>query len=107
MKESSSHKPLVICGASGVGKGTLIDGLMKAPGNIFRFSVSYATRAPRAGEVDGVNYNFVTKEVFEKMIKEDAFIEYANVHGNYYGTAKNQIKKIQSENCIPLLDIDV
>ena len=92
--EQTSHKPLVICGASGAGKGTLIDKIVKAPDSKFRFSVSYATRAPRPGEVDGVSYNFITKEKFEQMIKEDAFIEYATVHGNYYGTAKQAIRKI-------------
>lgn len=61
---------------------------------MFAFSVSYTTRAMRPKEVDGVHYNFVTKEVFQAMEKEGEFIEWANVHGNFYGTAKAGISKI-------------
>ena len=94
-------------GPSGVGKSTMIQHLTELHPNKFAFSVSYTTRAPRAGETDGVHYNFVSKEVFLKMVDEDQFIEWAQVHSNMYGTAKAQIKKIQSDKKIPLLDIDV
>lgn len=69
--------------------------------------MSYTTRAPRQGEVDGVHYYFVTREVFQQMIDRNEFIEYCEVHTNMYGTAKSQITGIQKENKIPLLDIDV
>ena len=75
--------------------------------DMFAFSVSYATRGMRANEQDGIHYNFVTKEKFEQMIANDDFIEYAEVHGNYYGTAKAGILNIQERKKIPLLDIDV
>ena len=64
--------------------------------DLFGFSVSYTTRAPRAGEVHGKNYFFINKEEFGEMIKKDAFIEYCEVHTNLYGTAKQQILDIQA-----------
>lgn len=97
----------MIVGPSGAGKGTLITTLMDTFPGLFSFSVSYTTRGMRANEVDGVHYNFVTKETFEKMKDNNEFLETANVHGNYYGTAKAGIDKISQQNKIPLLDIDV
>lgn len=79
-------RPVVFCGPSGVGKGTLIDMLMKKYPDAFGFSVSHTTRAPREGEVDGVHYNFTTVDDIKKEIDEEKFIEYAEVHGRYYGT---------------------
>ena len=80
-------KPVIFCGPSGVGKGTLIERLMKKfPNEQFGFSVSHTTRKPREGEVDGVHYNFSTVEKVKEEIDEGKFIEYAEVHGNYYGT---------------------
>ena len=96
-----------MCGPSGAGKGTLIDFLTSKFPDKFGFSVSYTTRQPRKGEVDGVQYNFVTVEKFKQMIANDEFIEHCEVHTNFYGTAKSQIAKIQAAQKIPLLDIDV
>jgi Guanylate kinase len=80
-------RPVVFCGPSGVGKGTLIDLLMKRfPNDQFGFSVSHTTRPPRPGEVDGVHYNFTTVESMKADIAAGKFIEYAEVHGKYYGT---------------------
>ena len=80
-------RPVVFCGPSGVGKGTLINLLMKRfPNDQFGFSVSHTTRGPREGEEDGVHYNFTTVEAFKKDIEDAKFIEYAEVHGRYYGT---------------------
>jgi Guanylate kinase len=80
-------RPVVFCGPSGVGKGTLIDLLMKRfPNDQFGFSVSHTTRPPRPGEVDGVHYNFTTVESIKADIAAGKFIEYAEVHGKYYGT---------------------
>lgn len=87
--------PLVVVGPSGAGKGTMIAALQKEFPNMFAFSVSYTTRNIRSNEVDGVHYNFVTKEKFIAMEKNDEFIETASVHGNFYGTAKAGITKIQ------------
>jgi len=101
------YKPLVVVGPSGAGKGTLLTPLLGVWEDKFGFSVSYTTRAPREGEVDGKHYNFVTQEVFKKMIANDDFIEWCEVHTNMYGTSKSYIQKIQQENKIPVLDIDV
>jgi guanylate kinase len=80
-------KPVVFCGPSGVGKGTLIDLLFKRfPNDQFGFSVSHTTRSPRPGEEDGVHYHFTTVEQIKKDIDAGKFIEYAEVHGKYYGT---------------------
>lgn len=84
---SDPLRPVVFCGPSGVGKGTLIDLLMKRfPNNQFGFSVSHTTRPPRPGEEHGVHYNFTTVDAIQKDIAAGKFIEYAEVHGKYYGT---------------------
>ena len=98
---------LVIAGPSGVGKGTLIKRLNATHPGVFAFSVSHATRAPRPGEVDGVSYNFVTVEKFESLIAENAFLEYAKVHGNYYGTSFKAIENVTKQGKLCVLDIDV
>jgi Guanylate kinase len=80
-------RPVVFCGPSGVGKGTLIQLLMdRFPNDQFGFSVSHTTRPPRPGEVDGVHYHFTTVPQIQKEIEDHKFIEYAEVHGKYYGT---------------------
>ncbi len=71
-----------------------------------RKSVSYTTRAPRAGEVDGRDYNFVAKEKFAEMLKRGEFLEHAEVHGNYYGTSKNWIESKIKDGGDILLEID-
>lgn len=87
LKQDYSPRPVVVCGPSGVGKGTIIKMLMERfPDGQFGFSVSHTTRKPRDGEVDGQDYNFTTVEQMKKEISEGKFIEYAEVHGNYYGT---------------------
>lgn len=88
----SKGKLFVISGASGVGKSTVLSTLMAGRDDL-RFSVSATTRAPRPGEVDGVNYYFVTRETFQKMIDEDAFLEYDAHMGNCYGTPKAQLEE--------------
>lgn len=80
-------QPLVICGPSGTGKSTLLNRLFAAYPDKFGFSVSHTTRKPRAGEVDKVNYNFVTMEQFEKLIEDGAFVENAMFSGNRYVSA--------------------
>ena len=88
----SKGKLFVISGASGVGKGTVLQAVMEARKDLI-FSVSATTRAPRPNEVEGVHYYFVTKERFEEMIAEDAFLEYDNHAKNYYGTPKDQAEE--------------
>jgi len=87
LKQDYSPRPVVVCGPSGVGKGTIINMLMERfPDGQFGFSVSHTTRKPREGEENGVHYNFTTVDAMKKEISEGKFIEYAEVHGNYYGT---------------------
>jgi len=87
IEKEKNLRPVVFCGPSGVGKGTLIEMLMERfPGGQFGFSVSHTTRQPREGEKDGVHYNFTTVEQIRKDIEDGKFIEYAEVHGKYYGT---------------------
>jgi len=101
-------RPVVICGPSGVGKGTLIELLQKQfPNNKFGFSVSHTTRKPREGEENGVHYHFSTVDEMKGEIDEGKFVEYAEVHGNYYGTSIKSVESVQSNNLICLLDIDI
>ena len=101
-------KPLfiVISAPSGCGKSTLIDMLLQEYCDIV-YSISCTTRAPRGEEEDGLDYHFKTKERFEELIKEHAFIEYAKVHDNYYGTLKAPIVEVLAEGSPMILDIDV
>ena len=85
-------KLVVISGASGVGKGTVLGIMMKKRDDL-KFSVSATTRGPRPGEQDGVNYYFITKERFEQMIQNDDFLEYDAHMDNYYGTPKAQVEE--------------
>ena len=84
-------KLFVVSGASGVGKSTVLTKVMEADPSL-RFSVSATTRAPRPGEVEGVNYYFVSKETFREMIDRDAFLEYDAHMDNYYGTPSDQLE---------------
>jgi len=88
----SKGKLFVISGASGVGKSTVLSRVMQARKDL-SFSVSATTRAPRPGEQDGVHYYFVTRDQFEDMIREDAFLEYDNHNKNYYGTPVRQLEE--------------
>ncbi len=96
----------VVSAPSGAGKSTLCRRLVGELEGI-SFSVSYTTRPPRPGERDGVDYFFVSRERFEKMMEEGAFLEYACVHGNLYGTSKAFVEEKLSSGLDLLLDIDV
>ncbi len=97
---------IVISGPSGAGKGTICKALLEKHDNIF-ISVSATTRAPREGEVEGVNYYFLTKEAFEEKVNNNGFLEYANVHGNFYGTPKVNVEKMLDEGKDVILEIDI
>lgn len=100
----SKGQLFVISGASGVGKSTVLAKVMAQRTDI-QFSVSATTRPPRDGEVEGVSYYFVSKEQFQEMIRQDAFLEYDAHMENYYGTPKAQLEeKLQSGDVF--LDID-
>ena len=100
----SKGKLVVISGASGVGKGTVL-GIMMEKRKDLTFSVSATTRPPRPGEVDGVHYYFVTKEHFEDMIAKGEFLEYDAHAANYYGTPRAQAEE-KMANASVLLDIE-
>jgi len=97
---------LIISGPSGCGKSTLLKEVYKNIDNYY-FSISTTTRAPRVGEVNGIDYFFVSKEEFEEDIKNNDFLEYAKVHDNYYGTSLKPINKALEESKLIIFDIDV
>lgn len=101
-----NNKIFVLSAASGVGKTTLKDIVLKDFPDI-KFSISVTTRPPREGEIDGVHYFFKTKEEFEKLIAENKLIEWNIVHGNYYGTPKSFIEKTLAEGNRILFILDV
>lgn len=101
-----NKKLFVISGCSGVGKGTVLKEFMKRNSDNFVLSVSCTTRKPRPGEVDGVNYFFLTKEEFEDCINKDKFLEYAQFAGNYYGTKQKYIHQRFDEGMNIILEIE-
>ena len=95
---------VVVSGPSGAGKGTICQALLeKTP---LAYSVSATTRKPRAGEVDGVNYHFLSVEAFEEMIEKDGLLEWAKVYDNYYGTPLKQVEEKLATGEDILLEID-
>jgi len=95
---------VILSSPSGAGKTTLTKKLQQKYNN-FKISVSHTTRPPRSNEVDGVDYNFITKKKFEDLIKDKEFYEYAKIFDNYYGTLKKNVDKILKKNDI-IFDID-
>ncbi len=97
---------LVLSGPSGCGKSSLVSEILKEYDDIY-FSISTTTRDIREGEVDGVDYHYISKELFEKEIEEGLFLEWAKVHDNYYGTSLKSVKQALSEGKLVIFDIDV
>lgn len=97
---------LVLSGPSGAGKSSLINKVFNEIGSSY-FSISTTTRPMREGEIDGVHYHFVSHEEFKREVDEEMFLEYALVHGNYYGTSLSPVKKALKEGKLVIFDIDV
>ena len=95
---------IILSSPSGVGKTTLTKKIQQKYQS-FKISVSHTTRLPRSNEVDGVDYHFVSKEKFKKLIKENQFYEYAKIYENYYGTLKRNVDETIKKNDL-LFDID-
>jgi guanylate kinase len=100
-------KLVVVSGFSGAGKGTLMQALMARHAERYALSVSSTTRSPRPGEKDGVSYFFVTRDRFEEMIAEDAFVEYACYVGNYYGTPRAYVEEQLALGKNVILEIEI
>ncbi|MBB21027.1 MAG: guanylate kinase, partial [Rickettsiales bacterium] len=102
----------ILAAPSGAGKSSLIKALLQnhdateIHNNEMQVSVSHTTRAPRPGEIDGVHYHFVSREVFQELITQDEFFEWAEVFGNYYGTSKVVIEQTLRKGIDVFLDID-
>jgi len=97
---------LLLSGPSGCGKSSLLKEVYKVIDNYY-FSISTTTRKPRVGEKEGIDYFFVSKEEFKKDIDDGCFLEWAEVHGNYYGTSLKPINKALDEKKLVIFDIDV
>jgi guanylate kinase len=97
---------IVITGPSGVGKGTLIRGLVERLPDL-RLSVSATTRAPRPGEVDGVDYHFLSPAEFQARVAADQFIEHAEYSGNRYGTLRSEVQRTLDDGKAVVLEIEV
>ena len=102
----SLGRAIVMSGPSGAGKSTVCNILLERDSKL-KFSVSCTTRAPREGEVNGVHYHFLSKEEFESRIEQGDLLEYAEVHGNYYGTLKSAVLDQTQQGFDVLIDIDV
>ena len=99
-------KLFVVSGPSGVGKNTLLNAVVARSVHV-RYSISATSRAMRPGEVDGKSYYFVTREQFEKLIADDALLEYAEYVGNYYGTPLQPIREAIEAGTDIVMDVDV
>ncbi len=95
----------MVSAPSGAGKSTLLNALR--PGADFVYSISCTTRSPRAGEIDGEDYHFLPRQLFEQHIESGDFLEYAEVHGNFYGTRRDGVLRNLDAGVDVLLDIDV
>lgn len=98
-------KLFVIAGSSGVGKGTLLKLFLQKNPQI-KLSISYTTRSPRPGEIDGLNYFFTSKEDFQLAVKNNEFLEWAEFSGNYYGTKASYVEKTLAEGHHLILEIE-
>jgi guanylate kinase len=102
-----AHTPIVISGPSGAGKSTILKRLFDEYPDRFGFSVSHTTRGPRAGEENGREYHFVTKEEFQDLVEKKGFVEHAQFGGNCYGTSIKAVEDIAEKGRVCILDIEM
>ena len=102
----STGNLIIISAPSGAGKTTLVDEALRREAGL-RPSISYTSRAPRTGEVEGEHYHFVSRETFAAMIERNEFLEWAEVHGRFYGTSRAQVEKLLAAGSDVALTIDV
>ena len=95
----------IIAAPSGCGKTTLVDALLRSSEDLY-LSVTHTTRKPRVGEMDGVNYHFISRAEFQKMIHNTEFVEHAEVFGNLYGSSREKIEENLNKNIDVILEID-
>ncbi|GJJ74159.1 guanylate kinase [Entomortierella parvispora] len=107
MSPAPPSRPIVVSGPSGAGKSTFLKRLFAEYPNKFGFSISNTTRAPRAGETDGVEYYFITREKFLEGVANGDFIEHAEFSGNLYGTTVQGVRNVGERGQICILDIDM
>ena len=107
IKSKKTGQLIVISAPSGAGKGSVISGLLEKDNKNRWLSVSTTSRQPRTNDIPGVTYNFVSKEEFEELIKNDYFLEYTNYVGNYYGTPKQAIKEKLDQGIDVILEIEI
>eukprot|EP00468_Gymnochlora_sp_CCMP2014_P002594 CAMPEP_0167763482 /NCGR_PEP_ID=MMETSP0110_2-20121227/13402_1 /TAXON_ID=629695 /ORGANISM="Gymnochlora sp., Strain CCMP2014" /LENGTH=198 /DNA_ID=CAMNT_0007650581 /DNA_START=164 /DNA_END=757 /DNA_ORIENTATION=+ len=103
----SGQSPLIFCGPSGVGKGTLLRMLFSDFDGKFDFCVSHTTRKPRKGEIHGKHYYFVDKKKMEKAIAAGLFVEHASFAGNMYGTSVGSLCEVAASGKVPVLEVDI
>lgn len=106
MKKKTKPLFIVMSAPSGCGKSTLIDMLLQEYCDL-QYSISCTTRDPRGEEEDGIDYHFMSADRFRELLAGNAFLEHAEVHGNYYGTLKSPIEEVLAEGNSMILDIDV
>jgi guanylate kinase len=103
---AASGKLFLVSAPSGAGKTTIVRKILDRFDTL-TYSISHTTRPPRSGEVDGVDYFFISEQAFKQMIEASHWLEWANVHGNYYGTSKQVVENSLNNGSHILLDIDV
>eukprot|EP01129_Flabellula_baltica_P015609 TRINITY_DN8009_c0_g1_i1.p1 TRINITY_DN8009_c0_g1~~TRINITY_DN8009_c0_g1_i1.p1 ORF type:complete len:207 (-),score=53.06 TRINITY_DN8009_c0_g1_i1:13-603(-) len=107
MTSENKRVALVLCGPSGVGKGTIVRHMFDMKPDAFGLSVSHTSRNIREGEVDGVHYHFVSKDYILEGKENGEFVEIAQVHKNYYGTSFSSVNSVLDQNKVCILEIDI
>lgn len=103
----TDNRPIVVSGPSGAGKSTLLKRLFAEYPERYGFSISHTTRGPRAGEENGREYHFVTREDFTKLVEANGFIEHAQFGSNLYGTSVQAVKDVRDKGRTCILDIEM